>query len=122
MENQPSIASNHAISARRWPRYPVDLSLRVRVPTSSGFENMLAHGRDVSQGGMAVYVPAELKVGDTVFLEIIFPGVPLPLALRAAIKNRTGFKYGVEFVDPTPEQQHVILANLHRLPVLAESA
>jgi hypothetical protein len=100
---------------RRWYRYPVDLSLRVRVPTSTGFEYMLAHGRDVSQGGMAVYVPVELDIGDTVLLELIFPGLPEPLTLSASLKNRTGFKYGVEFVGPTPDQQAIILGNVHRL-------
>jgi PilZ domain len=103
------------IPGRRWYRYPVDLSLRVRVPTSSGFEYMLAHGRDVSQGGMAVYVPTELNIGDTVLLELILPGLPEPLTLSANLKNRTGFKYGVEFVEPTADQQATILGKVHRL-------
>ncbi len=103
------------IPGRRWYRYPVDLSLRVQVPTSTGLEYMLAHGRDVSQGGMAVYVPVELNIGDTVLLELIFPGLPEPVTLSASLKNRTGFKYGVEFVSPTAEQQATILGNIHRV-------
>ena len=102
---------------RRWTRYAVSLSLRVRVPTVSGQEYMLAHGRDVSPGGMAVYVPVELELGQLVVLELIFPGLQQPVLLSATVKNRTGFKYGVEFVDPTKEQQERILANLHKLVV-----
>jgi hypothetical protein len=102
---------------RRWIRYAVSLSLRARVPTSSGQEYMLAHGRDVSQGGMAVYVPVELEVGQTVLLELVFPCLQQPVFVSATVKNRVGFKYGVEFLGPTQEQQQTILANLHKLLV-----
>lgn len=102
---------------RRWTRYAVSLSLRVRVPTGSGEEYMLAHGRDVSQGGMAVYVPVELEIGRTILLELIFPSHQQRVSLSATVKNRTGFKYGVEFLHPTEEQQESILANLHKLLV-----
>jgi PilZ domain len=99
-------------SGRRWNRYPISLSLRVRVPTPSGGEFMLAHGRDVSQGGMAVYVPVELEIGSTVLLELVFPELKEPIGLSASIRNRIGFKYGVEFENPTDEQREVILQNL----------
>ena len=109
--------SSQYAQMRRWTRYAVSLSLRVRVPTDSGQEYMLAHGRDVSQGGMAVYVPVELEIGQTVLLELIFPCHQQPVSLSATVKNRTGFKYGVEFLHPTQEQQESILANLHKLLV-----
>jgi hypothetical protein len=102
-------------AVRRWTRYPVSLSLRVRVPTTAGEEFMLAHGRDMSQGGMAVYVPVELEVGQTVFLQLIFPRLHEPVTLFGTVKNRTGFMYGVEFRDPTPEQQGTILMSLHSM-------
>lgn len=100
---------------RRWTRYAVSLSLRVRVPTASGQEFMLAHGRDMSQGGMAVYVPVELEIGETVLLELVFPAMQEPLTVSASVKNRLGFKYGVEFIQPTAGEQQTILINLHKL-------
>src|SRR5262249_51147471 len=111
---QPEQSAQHS-GVRRWRRYPVSLSLRMRVPTEAGQEYMLAHGRDVSQGGMAVYVPIDLELGQTVLLEVAFRGHPEPLTLSATVKNRTGFQYGVEFQDPTPQQQEIILVNLPRL-------
>ena len=62
----------------------------MRVPASLGNENeyVLAHGRDVSQGGMALYVPMELEVGDVAELELSFPGVDKPVKLRATVRNR----------------------------------
>lgn len=106
---------------RRWTRYAVSLSLRVRVPTTSGQEFMLAHGRDISQGGMAVYVPVELEIGQTVLLEMAFPALQEPLTVSASVKNRLGFKYGVEFIAPTAGQQETILINLHKLLALTRS-
>lgn len=103
--------------ARRWTRYAVSLSLRVLVPTAFGQEYMLAHGRDVSQGGMAVYVPVELEIGQSVLLELIFHGLQRPVALSAMVKNRTGFKYGIEFYGAITEQQESILANPHKLVI-----
>ena len=76
---------------------------------------MLAHGRDISQGGMAVYVPVELEVGNTVLLELIFPTLQEPITLSGTIKNRKGFKYGIEFNLSAPEQQETILTHVHKL-------
>lgn len=103
------------VGMRRWTRHPVSLSLRVRVPTDSGQEFMLAHGRDVSQGGMAVYVPVELEVGNTILLELMFPALQQPIMLSGIVKNRTGFKYGIEFNQPAPQHQETILTHLHKL-------
>jgi len=100
---------------RRWPRFDVDLSLRVRVPASSKKEYVLAHGRNVSQGGMVLYVPLELEIGDLVELEMSFPGLDAPVTLQSKVRNRKGFTYGLEFLDPTQEQQNIILTNLHHL-------
>ena len=111
-EQQPTA---ECLARRRWPRYQVSLPLRIAVATPSGHEYMLAHGRDASQGGMAVYVPAELEPGDSVTLELIFTNPQETVTLRAVIKNRVGFKYGVEFINPSPEQQQTILAHLQKL-------
>ena len=111
--DQPMMQDFSAV--RRWPRHNVSLSIRVHLRTSSGAEVMLGHGRDVSQGGMAVYVPVEFETGDTATLELLLPGSAEPMLLRAEIKNRVGFKYGVEFINPTATQQEEILRNLRLL-------
>ena len=116
---EPGQPSKH-VAARRGPRYPVDLPLRVQVATPARNEFMLGHGRDVSHGGMAIYIPVELETGDAVLVELIFSTPPEILTLRAEIKNRMGFKYGVEFIRPSPEQQQVLLARLEKLAASAK--
>jgi len=116
MPTEPAEGCNPSYSPpRRWPRFAVSLSMRVRVSTPAGSEFVLAHGRDVSQLGMAVYVPVELKIGDITELELPFPGLNDPLTILARVQNREGFKYGVEFLNPTSEQQNIILTHLHKL-------
>jgi hypothetical protein len=64
---------------------------------------------------MSFYVPVDLQIGEVAELESSFYGVDAPVSLHATVKNRKGFRYGVEFLAPTIEQQNVILTNLHRL-------
>ena len=54
---------------------------------------------------MAVYVPIDLEIGQTVLVEFAFRDVPEPVTLSAMVKNRKGFQYGVEFQDPTPHSR-----------------
>jgi len=83
---------------------------------------MLAHGHDVSQGGMALYIPVEMEPGQTVLLQLTFPGLQQCLTLSAIVKNRVGFKYGVEFVSPSPYEQEIIVTNLMEILAGSESS
>jgi len=114
VQSHLSSSASASVAPRRWKRYPVSLSLRVKVPPSAGGVYMLAHGRDASQGGMAVYVPAEIEINDIVVLEL-FSDSEQPLFINGVVKNREGFKYGIEFINPTPEQQGRLLIHLYRL-------
>jgi c-di-GMP-binding flagellar brake protein YcgR len=96
---------------RRWPRYKVSLSLKVLIQGPAGAEQMYGHGRDISEGGMAVYVPTDFEIGDTTTIEIIFPNSIEKMSLRAVIRNREGFRYGVEFISPTPQEAALIASN-----------
>src|SRR5437763_15460528 len=52
-------------SVRRWPRFKVSLSMRLLLQNPAGIEYINAHGSDISEGGMAVYVPTEHNVGNS---------------------------------------------------------
>jgi hypothetical protein len=70
-----------------------------------------AHGRgsDVSEGGMSLYVPVEMVVGSVVELDLVLPYSQQPLKLRGTIRNRNNFRYGIEFLTPSPADQEVVL-------------
>lgn len=100
---------------RRWPRHKVSLSLRVLIQGLAGAEQMYGHGRDISEGGMAVYVPTDFEIGDTTTIEITFPNSIEKLSLRAVVRNREGFRYGVEFISPTQQECALIASNCRSL-------
>src|SRR4051794_22002718 len=88
-------------AVRRWKRYQIDI--RVKVAHGNGPARSSAHGRgsDVSEGGMALYAPVDLKVGDVVDLELTLPYSQQPLKLLGTVRNRNNFRYGIEYISPS---------------------
>jgi PilZ domain len=79
---------------------------------------MYAHGRDISEGGMAVYVPTELNVGDSAALELTVPYSQEKLLLKAFVRNREGFRYGIEFIDLGQHEREIIAGSCRALMLL----
>lgn len=105
--------------ARRWPRYKVDLRLKVTLPgTTVGRNFTFGQGSDVSEGGMAAYIPAELNVGDVVGIELVLPYAKETITLRAEIRNRNGFRYGLEYVLISEDHQQLLRKSLHALALM----
>lgn len=85
--------------SRRWPRYKVELPVRI-----VGFNGMLTNpvtGRasDISRAGMALYASLALKPGDQ--MQVQFP-TSQPSRVNAVIRNRNGNCFGLEFLSQLP--------------------
>ncbi len=126
--------SNSWITAekRKFQRVRLDVRLRATFrKRDSQFPAPLLHqkratrvpiqGRlsNLSQGGLAAFLPMELPVGELVELDLTLPGAPQPLKLKAVVRNRRGFTYGMEFTDTTPAQQEIIARTCGKLDLLA---
>jgi len=105
-------------SVRRWHRCKVSLSMRLVLHGPAGVEYMYAHGRDISEGGMAVYVPTELNVGDSAALEFTVPYSQEKMLLKAFVRNREGFRYGIEFIDLGQRERELISGSCRALMLL----
>jgi hypothetical protein len=83
---------------RRWPRYKVDVP--VRVITQGATKTAIATGRgsELNNGGMAVFAGTELAIGAQVAVEFTPPYSSNPIRVRCFVRNRTGYRYGVEFI------------------------
>ncbi len=90
---------NHGI--RRYPRINVDISVRVFVDSG---RVTFARAQDISCGGMALYVPLELPISEILKIDFELPNSRMQFVLSGMIKNRNGFRYGIEFMKLTPEQ------------------
>ncbi len=85
---------------RRWARYKIDVRIKIMLKTVSGVTTaMYGHGSDISEGGMIAHIPSALRIGAKVRIELTFPGATNAVALRAAVRNGDGFRFGLEFLD-----------------------
>jgi hypothetical protein len=70
---------------------------------------------EVSEGGMALTAGVELSPGDLVDVEFTPPYSGLPIRHRGVVRNRTGYRYGIEFLasnDRDAEQTARLLTML----------
>src|SRR5260221_14008221 len=84
---------------RRWERTKIDVRIRVTYSDRGQTENVDGQGNDVSEGGMATYIPADLNVGDNVVVELVRRYGQPRVSVSAKVNNRNGFRYGLEFVN-----------------------
>jgi PilZ domain-containing protein len=96
--NQPALST-----LRRWPRYKLDLP--VRVIAEKGSKTMIVQGRgnELNEGGLALFVGMELAMGQHVSVEFTPPYSGQPMRARAIVRNRSGYTYGVEFMMESNE-------------------
>src|SRR5947209_6462192 len=60
-------------AVRRWERFLVDVRLKASFKRNGMPLTIFGRGSDVSQGGMAAYIPSELSAGTDVDLELSLP-------------------------------------------------
>ena len=107
-EVQPPVADEAAKSAlrihtRRWKRCQLDVPLRVIVRNEDTTKIYDGRGNEISEGGMTITAGVELKLGDGVAVEFTPPYAGAPIRVRGVVRNRTGYRYGVEFTIENSE-------------------
>ena len=90
---------------RRWRRYNVNVPIRVIVQRAMKSTIVQGRGSALSEGGMAIFAGAELKPGEHIAVEFTPPYSAPPIRVEARVCNRTGYDYGVEFLNSEPEQR-----------------
>lgn len=99
-------AQTSSSAERRWQRHKLDLPIRLILRRDGNTTSIIsARGSEVSEGGMLVFAGTELKTGDEIGVEFTPPFSSEPIRVRAVIRNRAGYKYGVEFLTISPEEK-----------------
>jgi c-di-GMP-binding flagellar brake protein YcgR len=93
---------------RQHERVPVDL--RVTWVSGEGTTVRGAVGRacDLSQGGISVFLPKSLQLGELSELQFKLPISPEPFRVRVVLRTRDSFRYGFEFLSLTSHQRALI--------------
>lgn len=99
-DHHTSVTSLNWTTIRRWKRYRVDIRLKITYWKDSAKKIVFGQSSDVSEGGMAAYVPVEMQPGNNIDIEAILPytATKKPVIIKAIIRNRNGFRYGLEYV------------------------
>jgi c-di-GMP-binding flagellar brake protein YcgR len=87
---------------RRFPRYRVNFPIKLFAFVQGRRSVLQGRSHDISEQGMAIYIPAELEVGQMIQIEFIVPEGNQRLGVNAIIRDSVGFRCGVEFQDLTP--------------------
>jgi hypothetical protein len=82
---------------------------------------MVLRTYELSQGGVSVYASKTLEIGTFMLVELSLPAAEKALHLRAVVRNRRGFRYGLEFVDLAALEQSEIRRYLGAEEGVAES-
>lgn len=83
---------------RRWTRLNVNIPIRVLIQKPDCLHIVNGRGTELSEGGMSLYAALEVNIGDRIEVEFTDPASGPPLRIKAVVRNRAGYAYGVQFL------------------------
>lgn len=86
--------SRYAVE-RKFPRYFLDVRAKLR----SDEQEITARTLDISEGGMGLVSPVEIPEGRSFMVELQLPTVQGSFRTAIQGRNRSGFRYGFQFVE-----------------------
>jgi len=91
---------------RRHPRALLSVPLRLRHLMGGGIHNSRGITLDISEGGVGALVQGDLRLGETVELDLQLPG--RPLSAIAIVRHTSSVRSGFEFLGMTAEERSEI--------------
>ena len=102
---------------RRWERFRINVRVSLALTRDAAKFEFIGTAHDISIGGMAMFVPNELRVGELMVITFTLP-YSKGLNVNGVVRNRQGFEYGVEFRSPSAETQAELERNCRALALL----
>lgn len=102
---------------RRYQRYELETELRAAV---LGMDQREMRGRslNINEGGIGGVFVTGWDVGTPVSLQFSVPIAASPIRVKGIVRNCTGYRYGFEFADLTPEERETITRTCRTLDLL----
>jgi hypothetical protein len=91
------------LQTRRFRRYKLDVPVRVIKQAEDKVRYIDGRGNELNEGGLAVNAGVELDVDEIVNVEFTPPYSGEPIRARARVRNRDGYRYGLEFLTESPD-------------------
>lgn len=83
---------------RRWPRYSIDVPVRLITQRPTKTAVVQGRGRELNRCGMAIYAGVEVSIDEQVAVEFTPPYAGQSVRVRGFVRNRSGYIYGIEFI------------------------
>ena len=100
---------------RKWKRYRVEMRLKIFLQKDGPLKFTFAQGSDISEGGLAAYIPLELSPGESVEIEFVFPYSKATIRVVANVVNKNGFRYGMAYSKIADSDREILLKALKTL-------
>jgi c-di-GMP-binding flagellar brake protein YcgR len=97
----PEYGASHSTEltrqSRRYVRKPADFRVRLSYYHSGKTRQITVRTYELSLGGLSVYAADDLAINTSVTLTFTLPCDTESMRLVATVRNRNGFRYGIEF-------------------------
>lgn len=103
----PALSRQYA-TARKLPRHTAGVSLDIVVLRSGIPDRIPGRSLDISEGGVGFVSAGELFAGESVGLELFFPGMSLPIRARGEVRHQGKLRSGVELLGLSFQQREML--------------
>lgn len=103
---------------RRHERYRADFQVVASFLDGTQYRKIEGRCGDLSEAGMGTLLPGEMSNGEVVGLNFLLPGSNHAWELRAVVRYRRGFHYGLEFLSLANSQREALKTYIQKLEPL----
>ena len=107
------------LTERRSQRFKVNFPIKLFAVLGQRRCVLQGQSHDLSEQGMATYIPADLEVGAMVQIEFMVPRSNQRLGVTGIVRDSSGFRCGVEFQNLTPTDQKALTDCCEKLGITA---
>jgi len=86
-------------ASRRWARYKVDMSVVITFRRGGKVSVVEGRGSELNCGGMAIFLPTDLAIGDLIAVQFTPPYSRQPVTITGIVRSCRIYSYGVEFIN-----------------------
>jgi c-di-GMP-binding flagellar brake protein YcgR len=105
---------------RRWKRIKVDVRVKIRRWEEPEDGASVVRTYELSEGGMSVYASESFEIGTVMLVEFSLPNASKAMRMRAVVRNRRGFRCGMQFVEVSAAERDEIVRYLAEMEGVLE--
>jgi hypothetical protein len=95
---------------RRSPRVKINMHVKVWRRAKGEKKLVPGYSRNISQDGIAIFIPAEISAGEKLELQFTLPGLSKQITVHAVVRVVNKFQYGMEFTSLDSTMKRLLAA------------